>query len=350
MKIAIDARYIGKSGIGTYIDGILHSFIKHYKEHSYLVITSNRQMILSFSNVKVLYTDIQPFSLKELFCFPTKEINKCDAFFTPYINIPSGIKVPIYSTIHDVIFLDVKGLTSKVGYLIRKLYVWRAIRLSKAIFTVSEFSKGRIQYHFHTKKDIKVINNGITNKLKDYKPINIIKKDYFIYVGNVKQHKGIDLLLNAYKKARDKGLKSKLYIVGEYNNFRSSADLSELIDDKENIKFTGRVSDEELYFLVSEAKALVLPSRYEGFGLPPLESLYLGTNAIISDIPAMKEIYKDLPVTFFKSNNVEDLIKSLLSYQAHFDVKEVRKTIDRKYNFALSAKHILDKIEQGYEY
>lgn len=348
MKIAIDARYIGKSGIGTYIDGILHSFIKHYKEHSYLVITSNRQMILSFSNVKVLYTDIQPFSLKELFCFPTKEINKCDAFFTPYINIPSGIKVPIYSTIHDVIFLDVKGLTSKVGYLIRKLYVWRAIRLSKAIFTVSEFSKGRIQYHFRTKKDIQVVYSGITNKLKDYKPNNIIKKNYFIYVGNVKQHKGIDLLLNAYKKARDKGLKSKLYIVGEYNNFRSSADLSGLIDDKENIKFTGRVSDDALYRLISEAKALVLPSRYEGFGLPPLESLYLGTNAIITDIPAMKEIYKNLPVTFFKSNNVEDLINSLFSEQKPIDVIKVRKIIDGKYNFTLIASRILNYIARIY--
>jgi glycosyltransferase involved in cell wall biosynthesis len=228
------------------------------------------------------------------------------------------------------------------------LYVWRAIRLSKAIFTVSEFSKGRIQYHFHTKKDIQVVYSGITNKLKDYKPNNIIKKNYFIYVGNVKQHKGIDLLLNAYKKARDKGLKSKLYIVGEYNNFRSSADLSGLIDDKENIKFTGRVSDEALYRLISEAKALVLPSRYEGFGLPPLESLYLGTNAIITDIPAMKEIYKNLPVTFFKSNNVEDLINSLFSEQEPIDVIKVRKIIDGKYNFTLIASRILNYIARIY--
>lgn len=346
MKLAIDARYIGKSGIGSFIEGVLQNLLENHKENSYLVILSDKNIILNYDNCEVLYTDIAPFTLKELFCFPVKEINKCDAFFTPYINIPYGIKVPIYSTIHDVIFLDIKDLVSKIGYIVRKLYIWRAIRISKAIFTVSEFSKGRIQYHFHTEKDIEVVYSGITSSLKDYKPNKIEKEDYYIYVGNIKQHKGIDLLLKAFSKAREQGLKSKLYIVGEYNNFRSSANLRDLIRDKDNIKFTGRVSDEELYKLISSAKCLVLPSRYEGFGLPPLEALYLGTNAIISDIPAMEEIYKDLPVVFFKKNDVDDLATALMSKLPHFDMEKVRELIDGRYNFKIIASHILDFINK----
>lgn len=59
--------------------------------------------------------------------------------------------------------------------------------------------------------------------------------------------------------------------------------------------------------LIAEARILIQPSLYEGFGIPPLEALALGTNAIVSDIEIFKEIYSDLPVTFFKVNDEEDL-------------------------------------------
>lgn len=347
MKLAIDARYLGKSGIGSFIEGVLYNLLENHKENYYLVILSDRNIHLNFENCDVIYTDIEPFTLKELFSFPVRAINKCDAFFTPYINIPYGIKIPIYSTIHDVIFLDINELVSKLGYIVRKLYIWRAIHMSKAIFTVSEFSKSRILCHFHTDKDIEVVYSGITSNLKNYTPHRIEKDDYYIYVGNIKQHKGIDLLLKAYFKAREQGLKSRLYIVGEYNNFRSSANLRGLLDDKDNIKFTGHVSDEKLYNLISSAKCLVLPSRYEGFGLPPLEALYLGTNVIISDIPVFKEIYKGLPVVYFKNNDVDSLTEILFEPQESIDIAKVRDSIDKRYNFTLTSNNILNYIEHN---
>ena len=64
--------------------------------------------------------------------------------------------------------------------------------------------------------------------------------------------------------------------------------------------------------MYSSSKLLIQPSLYEGFGLPPLEALKAGTNALISDIPVFKEIYKDFPVTFFKSENIEDLCSKIL--------------------------------------
>lgn len=346
MKLAIDARYIGKSGIGSFIEGVLQNILESHKENSYLVILSDKNIILNYDNCEVLYTDIAPFTLKELFCFPVKEINKCDAFFTPYINIPYGIKVPIYSTIHDVIFLDIKDLVSKIGYIVRKLYIWRAIRMSKAIFTVSEFSKGRILHHFHVNKDIIVVYNGISKAVLNYK-IQGEKKNYILFVGNVKRHKGIDILLKAYKEAKQQGFEFKLVIVGEYKNFRTSAHISDLLNDND-IFFTGHVSDSDLCKYISEAHRLVLPSRYEGFGIPPLEALYLGTEVLISDISVFKEIYKNLPVSYFQSESINDLTAKILKDKKNIsDIIPLRKQINSLYSYSQVSKKIIKYINQN---
>ena len=118
MKLAIDCRFVGKSGIGTYIENILDELVAHHTEHEYLLIAYKPfDDYAHFSNIRFVITDIKPFSLKEMFFFPVDEINKCDAYFSPYINIPGRIRIPVYSTIHDVIFLDFPKLVSKVGLL-----------------------------------------------------------------------------------------------------------------------------------------------------------------------------------------------------------------------------------------
>lgn len=181
MKIAIDARLIGNSGIGTYIENIVPVLVNRHKQHHYLLIGHESQIGLyrGISNVELLLTDISQFSLKECVAFPVEEINKCDAFYCPYINVPGGIRVPVYSTIHDVIFLDIKGLSSRLGTLLRWAFYKRAIYLSEALFTVSEFSATRIRNHFNTKKDIHVTFSAISKQIKEYIPK---RNEYMIFI------------------------------------------------------------------------------------------------------------------------------------------------------------------------
>lgn len=347
MKLAIDCRFIGKSGIGTYIENIVDRLLAEHPEHEYLLICERGKGCSTRKDVEMFETDIQPFSLKELFRFPVADINKCDAFFSPYINIPGGIKVPVYSTIHDCVFFDVDGLVSPFGKMVRKFFYKRAIRLSKKVFTVSEFSKERILYHFLTDREIIVTGNGISKAMDNYQVGEIVKKDYYIYVGNIKKHKGLQTLIRAYAKARGQGLKTKLIIVGNYENFRSSdTELTELFDSTPDIEFTGWVSNEKLIKLVSEAKALIQPSLYEGFGIPPLEALYLGTNAIISDIPVFKEIYNELPVIFFKCCDADDLAEKMLMIKEKGLILDTKKLINKKYSYSNVANAIIKFIER----
>ena len=345
MYIAIDCRYVGKSGIGTFVESVVDCMLSNHPENDYLLIVNRYTRFKESGCVRLLKTGFKPFSLQELLVFPVSQINKCDAYFTPYINIPVGIEIPVYSTIHDMLFFDVKGLVSPKGKLIRKLFYWRAISRSEKVFTVSEFSKKRILHHFPTDKDILVVPNGISKQICSFHDVYGEKEDYFIFVGNIKKHKGIKCLLEAFSEARKSGMKSKLYVVGEYERFRTFDSILTDFYHTEGVEFTGYLPNEKLWEMIAKAKALIQPSEYEGFGIPPLESLYLGTNVILSDIPVFKEVYHDLPVTFFSCGDSHELGDILVKFQPPtINLKQVRDTINRKYSYTIAADEILTGI------
>lgn len=345
MKIAIDCRFLGKSGIGTFLNNLLTELLTNHTENEYLLVCGKivPKEAANKEDVHILETDIKPLSAKELVAFPCKEINKCDVYFTPYINIPHGIKIPVFCTIHDVIFMDMPELTSKKGYWLRKLYLKRTLNCSTAIFTVSEFSRQRILHHFGTKKPISILYNTVSEKIKNYEGSSTPSKDYFLFVGNIKRHKGLNTLLKAYCKAKERGLKERLVLVGKADKFRTSdEEFSQLLQETKGVEFTGYVSDERLCSLIYNAKALVQPSLYEGFGLPPIEAMYLGTKAIVSDIPVFKELFSDMPVTFFKCGDSDDLAQKLLACDEGIYAGSAKKIIEKEFGIKGEVESLLD--------
>ena len=351
MKIAVDCRMSGMSGIGVYLDNVLAYFLSERSDNTYLLV-GDRSKLKCYENhpgCQIVHTDIPIFSLNEVIGFPTKEINKCDVFFTPNFNIPFGIRIPVYSMIHDVVFLDVKGLTSKIGKFIRWMVLWRTTRISKKIFTVSDFSKQRIRAHFRKAPEIIVANSGINMDLKVYEVSDKAPYPfkYIMFIGNIKKHKGLDSLLQAFEMARNKGLEHKLVVVGDYENFKTAdAGIIKRIDEQnENVVFTGRISNEQMYNTIAHSSLLVQPSVYEGFGLPPLEALYLGCNALITDIPVFREIYGELPVTFFKLNDIDDLSEKIIDCtQKGPLMPSIKEDIEKSYSLNRSAQLILSHI------
>lgn len=319
MKLVIDCRMLDSGGIGSFLSELIPFLIK---EHDCLLIGNEIKLesYKNYKNVKILNCNIKPFSLTELLHFPKELltiINTYDNYFTPYCNIPSGIKIPIYSTIHDIVFLDIPNITSFIGVKVRKFFYQRAINKSKKIFTVSKFSKKRIQKKLNCKnKDIIVVYNSAPSYLQTKSEINSKIEDIILFIGNIKKHKGLSTLLDAYEIAKKNGLTSKLTIVGNSKNFRTGdKNIIKKIQQEElkgNIVFTGKISNEELKNLYSISKYIVQPSFYEGFGIPPLEAMFMGTPALISDIEVFKEIYHDFPVTFFRVGDPEDLAKKMI--------------------------------------
>lgn len=346
IKIAIDCRFVGESGIGTYISEIIPYFLE---KNECLLIGTHQQCenYVRHQNAEFCFCDVKPFSLKEMFSFPTEILEKIhhyDVFFTPYCNIPGGIKIPVFSTIHDVVFLDVEGLTGKIGKLGRKFFYQRAVNKSETIFTVSEFSKSRISANLKCRKPVVVTHSATPAHLRE-KIENPERTNTILFVGNIKKHKGLSILLEAYEKAEKKGFDKKLVIVGNSDNFRTGdiETMSRLEKmPKEKIIFTGKISNQELRKYYAEADFVVQPSLYEGFGLPPQEALFQGTPSLISDIPVFKEVYENFPVTFFKSGDSDDLAEKMLQMKTEkIEMGELSET----YNFKKTSEKILSALE-----
>ncbi|MDR2444762.1 MAG: glycosyltransferase family 4 protein [Spirochaetaceae bacterium] len=357
MKITIDCRMIHASGIGVYLKGCLPYFIE---TQNHFLLIGERRRLAEFSgkaNVSVLHCDTKPFSITETFFPPArlvKAVNGTDLFYSPYFNLPARINIPVYTTIHDIIFADMPELCSPAGLAARTWFYRRAVRLSKKLFTVSLFSKGRIEYHLGTAKPVIVTHSAVQEQyLRQAGPhpsCTDQTEKTILFVGNIKKHKGLCCLLEAFFQARKSGLDYRLIIAGEKNNFRTSDGgmLEKLIDEsgeRQNVLFTGFVPADELQNLVKRAALLVQPSLYEGFGLPPLEALLSGTPALVSDIAVFRELYSSYPVTYFRAGDSADLKEKLVGLLSggippRVDLPE---SLRLKYTFEKTAKTILEE-------
>lgn len=345
MKIAIDCRLLGQSGIGTFIENIIGEIVKHTELQFVLIgnpVTLNKY--LKFGNCKIEECTYKSFSIKELFFFPTNVVNKCDVFFTPNFNIPIGINIPISCTIHDIVFFDTKNFGNPIERYIISWYIKRALKISTTVFTVSKFSKYRIEERFPIRNDLHILYNVISNKLKEYKQYHKEANDRngIVFLGNLKKHKGIGILLDAYSKLLDNGIKKPLTIIGKLN-FRTKDDtiLPHIKKFGNLIRVESDASDEDVYRIISQSEVLVSPSLYEGFGLPPLEALYLGTPVIVSDIPVYKEVYSSLPVTYFKTGNSQDLYNKLKDSPKKVET-DIADRIDKLYDIKAITQTLLD--------
>ena len=344
--IAIDCRLIGQSGIGTFIENVVYHIVNTPDMH--FVLVGDKKKLEPYAlreNCTIVECNYPSFSLKELFCFPTKEINRCDAFFTPYFNIPSGIRVPIFSMIHDVVFFDVEGICSPIGKLIRRIFIQSALNISTTVFTVSDFSRQRILKHFHTFHPIKVVPNGLSKELLDYKAAHPVVKERsgIVYLGNIKRHKGLLVLWKAYERLLKERLDAPtLTIIGHIDFRTKDSEMMETIQaNKDKIRLLTNASNQEVYDILSHAACLISPSLYEGFGIPPLEAMSLGTPVIMSDIPVYKEIYGKFPVRFFESGNAEDLYQHLLTLPS--SPVSVDEKISLSYHYQNTAQLIINE-------
>jgi glycosyltransferase involved in cell wall biosynthesis len=354
MTITIDCRMLLASGIGVYLRETLPWLLK--SPHDFLLL-GDAGKLQSFTenahNAAVIDCAIKTFSPGELFFFPRgilRKINSTDLYYSPFFNVPGGIKIPVYTTIHDIIFPDMPGLVSPLGLFARMRFFRRAAAKSKKIFTVSRFSKSRIEHYLGTAKPVVVAGGGIRSAFLSHRVTALTKNETIIFVGNIKKHKGLDCLLEAFLSARAEGLGYRLIIAGSRDNFRTSDNkVPQKIDSlgPEAVTFTGFVSDEKLMEYISSAALLVQPSLYEGFGLPPLEAMVLGTRALVSDIPVFKEIYGDFPVAFFRAGDAADLKEKMMAVLHNKKPVPLAlpRELSRKYTFEKTASVILRELE-----
>lgn len=326
MKLVIDIRLINASGIGTYLKNIIPSILHAFEE---VVVLGNTQEINKFNwsnQVKVIEFNAKIYSLKEQILYPWI-VPKCDIFWAPHFNLPV---LPIrakkmVATIHDVNHLAGVSPISMLKKKYANLLFQNAVNKTNLIFTVSEFSKSElIKYTTVNPEKIKVVYCGVDKSFfqntKNDKGLKL-PESYILYVGNVKPHKNLIILLKAYCLL-SKELKSKyqLVIIGKKEGFITE---DKQIDDfitnnslQDQITFTGYVNDFDLPKIYQEAALFVFPSLYEGFGLPILEALAARTLVISSNAASLPEIGGEA-VIYFDPKNYSELAQKITENLDH---------------------------------
>ncbi|RAX55222.1 hypothetical protein CCY99_00550 [Helicobacter sp. 16-1353] len=171
-------------------------------------------------------------------------------------------------------------------------YINTQIKLAKIILTPSEYSKSQIMRYFKPKKPIFVIPHGVDNISKPTQK----RENYYIYVGGYDPRKGLVYLLRTFLESK---IKRKLIFVGEIKYFsKEFENLAKIAESKQVLKQVGYVSDEDLRGLLSNAKALIYPSKFEGFGLPTLEAMALGTPVLTTAFSSIKEVCGEAAMYF----------------------------------------------------
>ena len=276
MRIGIDARKIADFGIGTYIRGLLHALVEAGDDDTYVAFAPERLAHLLPAGVEHVAIDAPHYSIREIVILGrAADRAGLDLLHAPHYVVPFT-RVPFVVTVHDLIHLR---HPNPLARMYARQMIGRAVRRSRRVLTVSEAVKHEIVSTFGCAEHHVVITpNGVGAPFSPDGPA--AEGRYFLYVGNDKPHKNVDVLVDAF--AGVDGV--SLVLTGApFERFRT----------RDRIVVTGFVDDQELAALYRGAIALVMPSREEGFGLPALEAMACGCAVITSNASALVEITGD---------------------------------------------------------
>jgi len=210
-----------------------------------------------------------------------------EVYFNPGYNPPLFSQAPFIFTIHDLNHLHKFGNESKLKHFYYEYLIKPACYKAFKVLTVSEFSRQEIIAWSGIKEDkVIAVGNACSSSFTVDGDSYLPGFPYLLYVGNHKPHKNLNNLLKGFSLFK-KNDSLKLLISGVAD--KELLDLIKQLGIQSQIEFFGVIPDEKLAHYYRGAIALVLPSLYEGFGLPIIEAMACGTAVITSNFAAMPE-------------------------------------------------------------
>ena len=349
--VLIDGRLlaISNTGISRYTKEIIKGAIDFWGKDNVTVILSPQMANhVDFNHIETKY---KPFNLFHFFCFHKfLKRQTFDLLITPFYT-NSFYKIPrkkYVSVVHDLMYCLVPNFFSSnklinwLGIIYYDILVKRSLKNSDAIISVSRTTAKDVLTKFNLQSE--VFKEGINN-IKDSNNYNIspltkyglVEKEYFIYVGIDRPHKNVEFMCDCFIKSKSD---KKLVLCGRHHKNYNHP----------NILQIGYIEDSDLKYLYTHAASFIYPSKYEGFGLPILEALSLGTKVISSNAGSLSE-FDSRFIYFFNPDDKSSLIKAFDSidnftiddtqlqlYLKQFDWKKISLEISSFCNNILSDK------------
>jgi glycosyltransferase involved in cell wall biosynthesis len=281
---------------------------------------------------------------------------KIDVFFSPTHYLPLSCTRNSVIAIFDLSYLRFPKMYNKKDLV--KLKVWGGISVRKAkrIVTISESSRNDIIEAYGVKPEkVRVVYPGIKPtlpsrmSLEDMNEAFGIKGKYILFVGTLQPRKNIAKLIEAFSDLNDKEM--SLVIVGKKGwQYDQIMGAPKKFGVEERVKFLEKVSDEDLPSLYKHAEFFILPSLYEGFGLPVLEAMSYGCPVITSNISSLPEAGGDAAL-YVDPKDVKDITEKmnrlLEDDKLRRELSEKGKEQIKKFSWEKSAKEVLAVLEEA---
>lgn len=267
------------------------------------------------------------------------------AFQSPVLFRRKGI----YNTIHDLTCWDCPETMKKKMELYFKVSIRNALRVSRGIITISRYTRDRIADRFrYDKRKITVACCGISDVFLDYvaqqqdsekirdRSLDVRHKyhlppQYLLCLATLEPRKNLPFLVDAYVELLEEGsVKVPLVLAGR-KGWMMDEFLNRIEEEyRRNIIVTGFIDDEDLPYVYHMADCFIFPSIYEGFGMPPLEAMTVGTIVISSDAASLPEVLGKAASYFHlgdKEGLKEKIRKGIRQECDDVTVKEIKKRV-----------------------
>ncbi|RNL56923.1 glycosyltransferase family 1 protein [Pedobacter jejuensis] len=326
LRIGIDIRdlQIARTGTKTYLEELCIIF-KNLKDDKYEFFFFDTLIPIYSGNNKIfkMFGHFRYQFWKQISLPVKATLNQIDILFctdnvVPYLHF--GYKtVPVF---HDAFFFETPEHFNKLWL---KLIIGTAIpgaKRSPIVITPSIFA--REQIHKYTQIPIEkmpVIYEGPKSLHIVEKKESLVKGKYILHVGIMNKRKNIPALIKAFKKIKaNNNPDLRLVLVGKIERKQFSDDYNEIhrtVEDsgfKNDIIFTGYLSDEDLAGLYRSALMYVFPSLNEGFGIPVLEAFQYKLPVLVSNNTSLPEVGGNAVLTFnpFDFNDIAEKIQMVL--------------------------------------
>lgn len=226
-----------------------------------------------------------------------------DVLHVPYLGAPLLHRVPVVVTAHDMIPYLLPEYRSTVSVRVyMRLAAWSARRAQQVIAVSSSAAHDALRVLKLDSRRLHVVYNAVPDTLA---PASLQERAsaaariglparYFVYLGGFDRRKNVPELLQAFRQVQQT-LPERLVIAGRLpesdTTFKPDPRrLARELHLTESVVFIGEVSEADKPALYGGATALVFPSIYEGFGLPPLESMACGTPVIVCRCSSLEEV------------------------------------------------------------
>lgn len=366
-KIGIDARKIADYGIGTHINNILTNISALDKEREYFIFCSHedKQKLEGLGeNFHIIFDESEKYSLHEHFSLSWKiKKLKLNLFHEPHYVLPMFTSCPTIVTIHDLVHLIFpQYLPGRWAYYYARFMLKKAVKKSSRIITVSKCTKiDLIELLSANPEKIRIVYNGIeerffsrwtSKKLKSTQEKYQLYQPFILYIGNLKPHKNLICLIEAFRLIKEEiEDQLQLIIVGrDVVSYPALMRSAEKLGLRQSVRFLGFIPKDFLPGLYRLAELFVFPSRYEGFGLPPLEAMACGTAVVASNTSSLPEVLNDaayLTEVSHPSQLAEAIVNVLKSDRLRKKLEKSGPKQAKKFSWKKAAQQIIEIYQEA---